>query len=121
MAKKKTEMTAISAKEIKAWLRGIQEFQPKNWTPTADQWKTIQDKIFNLSEDETVVEQTSPSYRPQQRYYAPENVVYDPGIQHVAVEPSGPLATAMSTTGTGMISASSQDTVIAGEYKSGFA
>lgn len=54
MAKKKMKAQAesrpISAKELKFWLEGILEFQDDKWIPNAVQWKSIQDKIFNLEE-----------------------------------------------------------------------
>ncbi len=49
IAKKNSK--SISAKEIKAWLRGIQEFQPEGWTPSKAQWDAIRDRIFSLDED----------------------------------------------------------------------
>jgi hypothetical protein len=53
MAKKmKAQKTirAITPKELKFWLEGILEFQTKDWIPNAEQWKAIQEKIFNLDD-----------------------------------------------------------------------
>ena len=41
----------ISTKELKFWLEGFLEFQEDDWVPNAEQWKKIQDKIFNLEDD----------------------------------------------------------------------
>lgn len=59
----KTSKT-VSTSEIKQWLRGILEFQPAEFTPTAQQWAVIRDKIFAL--DETVPEYTA-SFEAQHR------------------------------------------------------
>ena len=79
MAKKKMKAQpisrAISAKELKFWLEGILEFQDDNWVPNREQWKNIQDKIFNLQETPDVVQVAAPSQRiPQQSHPQLENV-----------------------------------------------
>jgi hypothetical protein len=40
-----------SVKELKSWLSGILEFQPVDWCPSPEQWKTIQERINNLVEE----------------------------------------------------------------------
>lgn len=49
-SKIKVAKKGTSAKEIKAWLRGIQEFQPADWTPSVEQWNAIREKIYSLDE-----------------------------------------------------------------------
>lgn len=41
--KKQTKKYTLS--EFKAWLDGIEEIQPADWHPDANQWKMIRDKI----------------------------------------------------------------------------
>lgn len=60
MARKPKERTnkpvkAQTVKEFKAWLSGILEFQSDDWSPNAEQWRTIQERI-SLLQDEVVVE-----------------------------------------------------------------
>lgn len=50
-----------SVKEFKAWLAGLLAFQPADWIPNVEQWKSIQDMINNL---EDVIVPPTPS--PQQ-------------------------------------------------------
>lgn len=59
MARKNVKKTVKkqSVKEFKAWLEGITEFQPNDWCPSAEQWKTIKDKIGNLQDEIIVKEQ----------------------------------------------------------------
>lgn len=38
-------------KEFQSWLDGLLEFQEDSWTPTAAQWKTIKERIYNLKEE----------------------------------------------------------------------
>lgn len=61
MAKRSTKRASkkeYTLSEFKAWLEGIEELQPNDWAPTADQWKTIRDKMMNIVED--VVEIPAP-------------------------------------------------------------
>lgn len=63
--------TGISAKELKFWLKGILEFQSKDWLPNAEQWKNIRDKIFSLEDVERMTERYDvpmPSVRQPQAY-----------------------------------------------------
>lgn len=87
MAKKKmkaqTVARAISAKELKFWLEGILEFQDENWIPNGEQWKSIQEKIFNLQETPEVVHVSNP----QQQHRAPAQ----PQVENVFL-PNGGVA-----------------------------
>lgn len=35
----------LSLNEFRAWLSGVEEMQPEDWTPNANQWRTIRSKI----------------------------------------------------------------------------
>lgn len=41
--KRNTKKTSF--KEFQAWLEGVKDMQGDDWTPSAEQWKRIQDKI----------------------------------------------------------------------------
>jgi len=41
--------------EFRAWLNGVEELQPEDWAPTADQWKLIRNKIDGIAEPKVVV------------------------------------------------------------------
>lgn len=51
MAKKRNKK--ISLKEFRAWLEGVEELQPKDWSPSSEQWKLIRDKIKYINDAET--------------------------------------------------------------------
>jgi hypothetical protein len=56
MAKRiKKSRSGISLTEFKAWLQGIEEMQPADWAPNAEQWTKIKQKISSI-EDEVDVE-----------------------------------------------------------------
>lgn len=79
MAKKKmkaqTSARQISPKELKFWLEGILEFQDENWIPNREQWKNIQEKIFNLQEIYEVAHIAPSSQKTSQieNVFAPNN------------------------------------------------
>lgn len=53
MARKKIKTNkSMTITEFKFWLKGLVEFQPDSWAPSKEQWKTIEEKIFNLKNDE---------------------------------------------------------------------
>lgn len=52
----------ITLSEFRAWLQGVEELQPKGWSPNTEQWKLIRDKIDAITETKTqVVEHSSPN------------------------------------------------------------
>lgn len=127
--KKSKAAKTVNAREIKAWLRGIQEFQPEGWTPSAEQWATIREKIFLLEEPDT--SDSGHNYVEEVRYAPTPYAVavnHTPAYAAVPVQShlseaapsSGTLAVARSPTETGVVSASSNGTVLEGEYKSQF-
>ena len=53
MAKKRQKQTL---REFKAWLQGVEELQPDNWSPNREQWQLIRQKIDNIVEERIVVQ-----------------------------------------------------------------
>lgn len=47
----------ITLSEFKAWIQGVEQLQPKDWAPTAEQWKMIREKIELITETKTLIEQ----------------------------------------------------------------
>ena len=130
--KKAKAPVVVNAKEIKAWLRGIQEFAPVGWTPTTEQWEAVCEKIFALDETEGyVTESVSRSYAAEPVYYSPEPA-YAPVAAYAAVQqpesslaPAAPhqpgrLATTQSPTESGLVPVTKAGEVLEGEYKSSF-
>lgn len=54
-----TKITGYTVEQFKAWLDGIEEMQPKNWAPDAEQWKTIRKKINTLRDVTPTVTQSN--------------------------------------------------------------
>lgn len=50
MARPKKEQK-ITSSEFKMWLQGVEEMQPKNWSPDSSQWARIRSKIDLISDD----------------------------------------------------------------------
>lgn len=40
--------------EFKAWMEGVEELQPDDWCPNAEQWKTIREKIKGIVEEKVI-------------------------------------------------------------------
>ena len=102
MARKSKKQTLT---EFQAWLQGITEIQPDDWSPTADQWKMIYAKIIAIKE--TVVEKVAPAPAPQpyapgfqqpQTYLAPPAPTHMPAINPGDIEMT-PAAKEMLETG----------------------
>lgn len=84
----------LTVSQLKAWLRGIQEFQPADWTPSKEQWQAIRDKIMNLDETELAQVQTYVEEPEQQRYYNTipvETVRMPSSLASAPMMPSGPV------------------------------
>ncbi len=57
MAKaRKKAVKKYTLSEFKAWLEGIEEIQPDDWSPDLGQWKMIRDKIAAIQEPPPPVE-----------------------------------------------------------------
>lgn len=69
--KAKVKPKKITGREFLAWLDGIMEFKGEEWTPSADEWRIILDKIRNVSDltDPPQQPTTAPQgpLRPQQQ------------------------------------------------------
>jgi hypothetical protein len=137
--KKQKAIKTVSPKELKAWLRGIQEFQPAGWTPSTEQWDAIRERIFLLDETE-YAEAFVDAYDNRQHVYTqPHTPAYtpvkvEPSIAYSSLPPSdsslsepnnrpmdsGHVAIAKSPTESGMVSLSSQSIVLEGDYKTPF-
>lgn len=50
MAMKKNKLAGMSLRELKTWLDGYCSALGEDWSPSAEQWKMIKDKIFSLDE-----------------------------------------------------------------------
>lgn len=70
--KKPRAQKRISLSEFRAWLSGVEDMQPNNWSPTKEQWKTIREKIELISEPERPPERWVGS--PQSSAFLPESV-----------------------------------------------
>lgn len=55
MADKKDK--ALTVKEFKMWLEGVEEMQADGWTPNDTQWKRIREKINVLIEGQPVYQE----------------------------------------------------------------
>lgn len=60
---------------FKAWLSGIEEMQGEDWTPNAEQWKRIKEKLMAIEEAPTTA--PAPEYTPP-RQYAPAPYIPQP-------------------------------------------
>jgi len=57
--RKRTKKQTLA--EFRAWLSGVEELQPDNWAPNADQWKLIRDKIDGITVPKVVPVAATPS------------------------------------------------------------
>ena len=51
----KSKKKEVTLAEFQAWLEGVEELQPKDWSPDATQWKLIRNKIKNIVVSEVAV------------------------------------------------------------------
>lgn len=49
----------LTVTELKFWLSGILEFQTNEWIPNKNQWETIKNKIFELEEQQVVIQHSN--------------------------------------------------------------
>ncbi len=63
MATKKRKQKQ-TLKEFKAWLEGVEELQPDNWSPNYEQWLLIRSRIDGIKEAVTPAIETSHSTKP---------------------------------------------------------
>lgn len=62
--------------EFKTWLDGYCSAHPNEWSPSAEQWKLISEKLFSIVEEE----------EPQPPRFAPPPPAYNPPYPQVPVE-----------------------------------
>lgn len=117
----------VTLNEFKAWLDGVEELQPVDWTPSVDQWKLIRAKISNIREPTPQVEQlqVAPmSYRPvEPQPTLPHGMVPPPpvgGLPSGAVVDMSPEAKAMLTRSPGDKSTTPNIDTADGAYQSSF-
>lgn len=100
--KKKTKLNKkkLTVGELKTWLDGYCSAHGDGWSPTAEQWKLIQDKIFSLDEGGGSVEAgyAQPSYPSQNPpraapSAAPVNLPpqFPSGLDNSAPRPAAPV------------------------------
>ena len=61
MAKKK-KSSSNTLEMFKAWLSGVEEMQGPDWTPTAEQWKKIRNKIDEIEDEQPTSQQLQPQF-----------------------------------------------------------
>lgn len=57
---KKQSKKNITFEEFKAWLSGVEDLQPDDWSPTKEQWQIIRDKIDSIRLETRVSTTQSP-------------------------------------------------------------
>lgn len=63
----------LTVKELKSWLRGVQEFHPDDWLPDREQWDLICERVFNLKEEpEVIVKEKEVQVAAPRNFEAPE-------------------------------------------------
>jgi len=79
VAKKRVKKQTM--REFRAWLEGVEELQPADWSPNKDQWLLIRAKIDGIKEEvvekPTINNNSSPAYAS----YAGNQTQHIPGIQ----------------------------------------
>lgn len=74
---------SITVSELKQWLSGVEDMQPADWIPNAEQWKKIRAKIAQLSEEVDEIAPATPTIQTPQ-YAAYQQPIYQQPIQHRA-------------------------------------
>lgn len=74
---------AISLAEFRAWLSGVEELQPADWAPNAEQWKLIRSKLNQIVD-------SSPSFQTESRPVAQQPPYGVPGQPRAVRLPSLP-------------------------------
>lgn len=57
----KSKVQATSLAFFKAWLEGVEEMQGEDWTPNAEQWRRIREKLMAIEDTPTTREVNLPS------------------------------------------------------------
>jgi hypothetical protein len=106
--KKPTTKKYYTLSEFKAWLEGVEELQPANWSPDTTQWKLIRDRLFSIVEEppqQHVVEHQNhaqyypeapvPTRMPQPEYVPPANAWVPPPSAVAPMVEATPAAQAL--------------------------
>lgn len=83
--RKRTKKQTLA--EFRAWLSGVEELQPDDWAPTAEQWQLIRGKIDGIAEPKVPapvaaapqVANNTPPPQPQP-YHPPQGFVPPPPV-----------------------------------------
>lgn len=67
----KRKKQAYTLSEFKTWLDGYCSAHPTTWSPTAEQWKLINEKLFSIVEPEPVVNTPEPYVAPYAAHAPP--------------------------------------------------
>lgn len=80
-------------KEFNAWLQGVEELQPEGWSPTAEQWQLIRNKIDGIVEEKKVVEKVINDLQPKpvRNYQQGQNIPMIPAAPAVGGIPPAPV------------------------------
>jgi len=93
--RKRTKKQTLA--EFRAWLSGVEELQPDNWAPNADQWKLIRDKIDGISVPKVVPVTAAPvpvtNNVPRSAPYAMQTAHIPPPPPAAGGVPQGPVTT----------------------------
>lgn len=83
----------LTTKDFKMWLRGVEEMQDENWTPSAQQWKRIREKIDCI--EDTIQSNVTPMTLDARPTYTPSGIASAPaqGAGVPFALPSHPPAT----------------------------
>lgn len=57
----------VTLAEFKAWLEGVEELQPADWSPDSNQWELIRNKMFSIVESDSDVNFMHVPQQPMQR------------------------------------------------------
>jgi len=86
----KAKTKRITLVEFRAWLEGVEELQPDNWAPNAEQWKLIRAKIDSIGAKEGALDAPAPVAATPARTFVPK------GQRGAASVPAAPVAPAMA-------------------------
>lgn len=72
---------AITLAEFKAWLQGVEDMQPANWSPNTEQWKRIREKIDHIDEYDVPVVQRNYGQQVPRQIVVPPTQAFVPAPQ----------------------------------------
>lgn len=102
MANKKRKQKQ-TLKEFRAWLQGVEELQPDNWSPNQPQWKLIRERIDGIIEEKIVEKVVKKEAVPEAPIYRNSPSVYDAPQQPSSI-PAGAINAEMTPAAKKMLS-----------------